>query len=189
MNRDEMKQMARLLVNSFVDLKRTIKTQEDMTDLVDAWMFWLAEYDSGAVAMAVKAFGTTKGSAFAPTPSEIIAMMHKPQELAQMTEGEAWALVRKAIGKSTYYSDEEFAKLPPECQRAVGSSNQLYSWATDTEFNESVVMSNFQRSFRNVIERKNEYEMLPAEMKKQVDKLGSANVMRLEDGKNNNKND
>ena len=43
----------------------------------------------------------------------------------EMSELEAWAIVRKAIGRSNYYAEEEFEKLPEACKMAVGNPSNL----------------------------------------------------------------
>jgi hypothetical protein len=71
----------------------------------------------------------------------------------QMNEMEAWSLVRKAISNGYYGAEEEFAKLPDDVKRAVGSASQLRTWAMDSGFNEGVAMSQFQRVYRTQQER------------------------------------
>jgi hypothetical protein len=75
--------------------------------------------------------------------------------------------------KSKYYSHEsEFQKLPSILQKLVGSANQLVEWnrMSDTVL-ESVVASNFMRSYRAKAANVREYEMLPADAKKFMGKL------------------
>lgn len=98
-----------------------------------------------------------------------IADMLKPDE---MTEQEAWGLVAKALRNSTYGADEEYAKLPPAVQRAVGGASQLRDWAMmDTETVQSVVASNFQRSYRVTSQRERDWEKLPSGVKQFVEEL------------------
>ena len=54
-------------------------------------------------------------------------------------------------------------KLPTIIQRAIGTPEQLNIWATDEDYNETVVMSNFQRSYRLVLMQKDESAKLPVE--------------------------
>lgn len=78
-----------------------------------------------------------------------------------LNESEAWNLVWKAICNSTYNSEEEFAKLPPDIQKAVGSPGNLRSCAIDEEFNMGVESSNFKRNYRNILEEKKRESKLP----------------------------
>lgn len=74
-------------------------------------------------------------------------------ERNEMLESEAWALVSKALRNGIYGAEEEFAKLPHNVQKAVGSPAQLRVWAMDESYSESVVSSLFGRSYRLVIQR------------------------------------
>lgn len=141
----------------------------DASATLKAWSYLLSEYPAKDIELAFKAFVTTNGTAFAPSVAELIAMTRKPFELSQLSEGEAWALVMKAIENSGYHAHEEFEKLPVECQKAIGAPNQLRDWAIDSSFNASVVGSNFQRAYRNVLERKRDMEALPVEMRNLIE--------------------
>ena len=84
-----------------------------------------------------------------------------------MSEQEAWTLVRKALSDGIYHYNERFAELPKEVQAAVGRPSQLRAWAVmDENAVESVVASNFMRTFRAKEKRREEYDALPAESKR-----------------------
>ena len=79
---------------------------------------------------------------------------------------QAWGLVRKAINNSGYHSEEEFAKLPPLVQKAVGTPGQLKQWGmSDIESIETVAQSNFMRTNRAVAKREDEVSRMPKEIK------------------------
>lgn len=71
----------------------------------------------------------------------------------ELNEIQAWSLVSKAIRNSAYHSVEEFAKLPPLVQQAVGQPSQLRAWATDSDYNEQVTSALFGRTYKAVAER------------------------------------
>ena len=102
---------------------------------------------------------------FAPTIADIreqVAELNDQNE-EDLNETAAWSLVLKAIRRSTYYSDEEFAKLPPVVQRAVSSPRQLREWATLEDVDGktlTVIQSNFQRTFRSEQQRERERNKL-----------------------------
>lgn len=81
---------------------------------------------------------------------------------------EAWALVSNAIRNSTYNSVDEYAKLPPVVQKAVGLPDQLRIWAMDENYNEEVVMSQFQRSYRSELKRQEEFQKLPSDVQRLI---------------------
>jgi predicted small lipoprotein YifL len=98
-----------------------------------------------------------------PTAEPTEPPVTQPEE---MTEQEAWALVSKAIRNSAYNSAEEFAKLPPVVQRLVGSPSQLREWGQmDSDTVNSVVASNFQRSYRARAKNERDYLALPSSVK------------------------
>ena len=86
-----------------------------------------------------------------------------------LNETAAWLFVLKAIRRSTYYSEEEFAKLPATVQRAVASPKQLREWATLEDVDGktlTVIQSNFQRSFRVEQQRERERNKLSQDILK-----------------------
>ncbi len=144
---------------------------ENKTETINSWLYFLGEYDSNEVVLALKSYVKSNSSGFAPSCSQLIAELEKPRELAQMDGAEAWSLVRKAIGRSTYNSQAEFDKLPPTIQKAVGSANILYSWAVDENYAEDVVMSLFLKNLKSVQQRESQFRRLPSEMQLRVEQF------------------
>lgn len=88
----------------------------------------------------------------------------------EMSELEAWALVRKAISRSSYYAEEEFAKLPPACQKAVGSVENLREWATmKMDTLESIEQSHFIRNYRVVLQREKDLAKLSPTIRERIE--------------------
>ena len=87
---------------------------------------------------------------------------------------EAWSLVSKAIRNSSYNSVEEFVKLPLLVQRAVGTPDNLRNWAvSDCQTIESVIQSNFLRTYRTVVKRENEINCMPNDIKSLIEKTNA----------------
>ena len=168
MTRDEVKQILIIIEIAFPNFVVPVEKKKAMVNL---WERQLGAYDYKAVEEAVDTFINTSGSAFAPSLPQIIEMLHKPTELAVLTEGEAWALVSKALRNSAYHSQEEFDKLPADVQKAVGAPSMLYAWATDEGYNESVVMSNFQRAYNVVVKRRLEEARMPQVIKDRIEQI------------------
>ena len=85
---------------------------------------------------------------------------------------EAWQIVRKAI--SYYNAEENFINLPPEIQKVVGSPNMLREWAQmDADTVNSVIQSNFMRSFRAKVAQEKEQSMLPESTKRLIHQITS----------------
>lgn len=141
---------------------------EELT--AETWAGVTEEYTYEQVDMALRSYMKSNTSGFAPVPGQIIdkiRAMTKPQELNEM---EAWSLVSKAIRNSGYNSVEEFAKLPPLVQKAVGLPSQLRTWALDENYNEEVAMSSFQRAYKAELKRHEELQKMPQNVRNLIEK-------------------
>ena len=128
----------------------------DKTITVNAWYRVLKEYDYAHVQAGLDSYVRMDTSGFAPTVGEIIENIHSIFGSNDLNELEAWDLVWKAVCNSAYHAEEEFKKLPPLIQKALGSSNQLRNWAIMENIDgkaKTVLQSNFQRTFRLEQER------------------------------------
>lgn len=167
---------------------------------VNAWLMCLSEYDNNVVMAAFKAYITTDTSGFAPSIGQLLDKLHAIQNPQELNEMEAWSLVSKALRNGYYGAVEEFNKLPPLVQKAVGSPDNLRNWSqTDTNSIENVVQSNFMRSYRLVVNRENEIKKMPADVRTLIEnvnktsysaQIGSKNQqaikLSLEDNKSQN---
>lgn len=136
----------------------------------ETWAGVTEEYTYEQVDMALRSYMKTNTSGFAPVPGQIIDKIYtmtSPQELNEM---EAWSLVSKSIRNSGYNSVEEFAKLPPIVQKAVGLPSQLRTWALDENYNEEVVSSNFIKCYRNELSRQKELQKMPKNVRNLIEK-------------------
>lgn len=170
MTRDEVKKIIFVIASAYPTFK-----PNDVSMVIDSWHFFLSDYEYNEIAIALKTFVNTSGKGFAPSVDQLIAMTRKAEELSTMSELEAWSLVSKAIQNGIYHAQEEFDKLPTLVQKAVGSPEQLTSWAMgDVDSLETVVASNFQRSYRSMIQREQQIKALPTEARQKLE-----NVQRL----------
>ena len=147
---------------------------EDLSRTIDAWQVMLEEYSCEQVAVALKAYITSNTSGFAPSVGEIVAkiqLVSQPQELDGMA---AWGLVSKALRNGTYGAIEEFNKLPPLVRQAVGIPDNLKNWATsDYQTIETVIQSNFLRTYETVVKRANEINRMPDNIKSLIEKTNA----------------
>lgn len=128
------------------------------------WTEEFAQDDYRLVSAAVRVL-IRSNREFAPNIGQIREKMYQLSNPDALTETEAWALVSKACRNSNR-AKEEFAKLPPEVQEAVGSYEMLKTWGMmDEDEVESVIASNFMRSYRVHVKRKQEMALVPAEIK------------------------
>lgn len=140
---------------------------------VSVWADMLSNYSYSEVDMAIKAYISTDTSGFAPAIGQVIDKIKSITTPRQMTDAEAWALVRKAISDSGYNAADRFNELPLTCQRAVGSPAQLRMWALDTTYNENVISSNFMRNYRTEVARQNELDKMPKEIRQIIEKINN----------------
>lgn len=96
---------------------------------IELWSSLFRNYDSGLVRKAVMNYISSDETGFSPVPGQITKIIYDLLEPDQMTDDEAWELVRKAISNGNYGSEEEFNNLPEALQRAVGSPNMIKSYA------------------------------------------------------------
>lgn len=139
------------------------------TAAVNAWLMCLGEYDNKVVQLAFKTYMTTNTSGFPPVPGQLVEILQSLTQSQELNELEAWSLVRQALKNCNYNSEQEFAKLPTIIQKTVGTPQQLRIWASDTEFNENVVSSNFIKTYRTEAKRATELNKMPSDIKKIIE--------------------
>lgn len=146
----------------------------NLSETVDVWQMMLDEYSYNQVSIALKAYVTSDTSGFAPSVGEIVAKIQtisQPQELDGMA---AWGLVSKALRNGTYGAVEEFNKLPPLVRQAVGIPGNLKNWATsDYQTIETVIQSNFLRTYEVIVKRANEINRMPDNIKSLIEKTNA----------------
>lgn len=168
MTREETVKIIRIMVDSYPNYK-----PNDISETVDVWQMMLEEYSYQEVSVALKAYILSDESGFAPSIGKLVSKIHTmtaPQELNEM---EAWSLVSKAIRNSGYNSVEEFEKLPPIVQKAVGLPSQLRTWALDENYNEEVVSSNFIKCYRTELARHKELQKMPQNVRQLIEKANA----------------
>lgn len=146
----------------------------NLSETVDVWNMMLEEYSYSQISMALKTYVHSDTSGFAPSIGQLIGKIQtisQPQELDGMT---AWGLVSKALRNGTYGAVEEFNKLPPLVRQAVGMPDNLKNWATsDYQTIETVIQSNFLRTYETVVERANEIKRMPDNIKSLIKKANA----------------
>lgn len=160
MTREETKQVLMIIQATYPNYK-----PPDRTVAVNAWNMALEEYPYKVVEIALKTYIKTDTSGFAPSPGQIIEKIHIADDYTGLSEMEAWTLVSKALRNGIYGADVEFEKLPRAVQKAVVSPDNLRSWAmADTDSVETVIQSNFLRTYRATKKQDAELKKLPGEV-------------------------
>ena len=164
MTKEDVRKILMILDATFASFN--VSNPESM---VDAWYYMLQDFSTDEILMGLKTYITTQGSAYAPSVSELIAMTRKPQELTQLEEVDAWAQVRKAIKRGIYHSKEDFDQLPEEAKKVVARPEQLCEWAQlPSEEIDTVVRSNFRRSYEIMQKRTAEIAAMPKEVRQLI---------------------
>lgn len=196
MTRDETIKLLMVIQSAYPNFK-----PPDKTVAVDTWYTMLKDMDYNVVQMGLRAYITSDTSGFAPSIGQLINTIYLTQNPQELNEMEAWALVSKALRNGYYGAVEEFNKLPPLVQKAVGSPDNLRNWAlTDSKSIENVVQSNFMRTYSTVVNRAKEYQKMPKDIKALIEstnrssysaQISSKNQqtikLSLEDNKSQNK--
>ena len=158
MTKNETAKILTILQASYPNFK-----PQSMTNTLEAWSAMLSDYDFNEISIALKRYIVSDGSGFAPSIGQIIAEIPRPREVEPL---EAWGMVRKALKNSIYGAEEEFSRLAPEIQQAIGSPENLREIAKmNTSEVETVEQSHFIRSYRTVCERKKHESMIPEELR------------------------
>lgn len=154
-------------------------TKKDGEALVMLWQRMFSDESYEEVNAAISALIATRKEGYSPTVGEVKDQLQKLHSVNELDEQQAWALVSKACSNGSYGYKQEFEKLPPDIQRAVGVPEQLREWARmDADTVQSVVASNFMRNYRATKARQKELQKLPSEVKQMI---GSVNIKQIGD--------
>lgn len=180
MTRDETIKLLMVIQSAYPNFK-----PPDKTVAVDTWYTMLRDMDYNVVQMGLRAYITSDTSGFAPSIGQLINTIYLTQNLQELNEMEAWALVSKALRNGYYGAVEEFDNLPPLVQKAVGTPDNLRNWSqTNTESVENVIQSNFMRSYRTVVKREEEIKKMPADVQALIENANKDSYLAQIDSKN-----
>ena len=155
------------------------KTDEQINTMIDVWTMLFEDEDANKIANATKAYLKSNSNAFMPTPAMLIEKAYNMFEPKGMTEQQAWNHISRAIRNGNYHAREEWENLPKEVQEMC-SVQDIRDWAgMDTDKVQTVVASNWQRSFKVREKARQEYNRLPNATKDLIESLGTQ--MKLED--------
>lgn len=169
MTRQETSIIMDILRAAFPAYYKRIDAQEAKA-AITLWAEMFADDNVRDVAIAVKSLIATRVEGYPPTIGAVKEAMYKSKGAETLDESKAWDLVSKAISNGLYNYQREYDKLPPECQRAIGSAQQIRECAMmPTETVQSVVMSQFKRAYRIYAQRDKEAAMLPGSVRKAIE--------------------
>lgn len=179
MDREETYKILSLLQANYPDAFRGM-SKEAAEVKVNLWVDMFADEPFELVSMAAKAYMATDTKGFMPTVGQLKDKLQQMRSKEQLTGMEAWGIVAKALRNGIYGAEEEFEKFPPEIKRTVGSPSQLREWAMmDSDTVQSVISSNFQRSFAVCQKREQDIQKLPGNVRSFLTEL--AGKMKFEE--------
>lgn len=164
MSREETKIIIAHILSAYPNYK-----PENLEYTLELWYSMLADYPLNVVEFGLKAFICTDTKGFAPSVGQVIQKIESCKPKEETSDLEAWSRVRKAISNGYYNYVEEYNKLPEDIQKAVGNARNIREWAImDQNTVDSVIQSQFLKSYRTATERRKEIEKLPADMQKMI---------------------
>ena len=173
MTKNETKDIIGAMIIAFPNYK-----PDNLAGTVEMWQKMLEEYSFEDITLALEMYIKTDTSGFAPSIGKLINLVHEKSEIGSVkTEMDAWGSVRKAISNSNYHAYEEFEKLDPVTKKVVGCANMLKMWAqTDIDELETVIQSNFMRSYRTEVERQKKIARMPERIRIQIEQTQQAMI-------------
>lgn len=175
MKREETVKVIRIICDCYPNYK-----PNNLTETVDVWNMMLSDYTYEQISVALKAYILTDTNGFAPSIGQLVDRVNTFSQPQELNELEAWSLVYKAIRNSGYNSEYEFSMLPDVVRKAVGTPNQLRTWAMDENFNEQVVSSHFIRCYRSEVARYRDFRKMPANIQSLISNNSKAQIDKVE---------
>ena len=177
MTRDDTIDLLAVLKAAYPNFYRGM-TAKEANGVVDLWHEMFKDQPVQIVGMAVKALIATDTKGFPPHIGAVKDAIRKLTQPQEMTEIEAWNIVRNAIRSYSWDAKEQFDKLPPVLQQLVGSPRQLVEWGQmDAETVSSVVASNFQRSYKARAANEREFLALPTDVKEAMQQIAAGTAL------------
>lgn len=146
--------------------------KEKTITTIDAWYEIFKDYDYLLISASLKTYITSDTKGFPPVPGQLIDNIHKFKSAAteELNELTAWEMVHRALKNSNYGSEEEYAKLPDAIKRCIKDPAVLREWAAlDNDEVNTVISSNFMRTFRGETEREKQRAKIPADVLRIID--------------------
>jgi len=176
MTKEEFKQIVKGLKSIYAEPK-FIADQ----DAFDMWFALLKDLDYEIASMATKAY--MQSETFPPTPADIRRYAYKVTNpvTEDMSEIEAWGLVRKALNNGYYGAETEFEKLPPLIQETLGNPARLREMSQlDVSEVETVEQSHFVRNYRAKLESHRKNGQLDKGLQASINQIRQENTPKIE---------
>ena len=173
MTKKEMAEIISIMQLNYPDSFRDM-SDKAVNAKINLWLMSFRDDEYTDVLAAVMAHINSDTNRFMPPVGVIKAKLVEIRMPEEMTELEAWNIVRKACRVHSWDAQEQFEKLPPVLQKLVGHPSQLQEWARmDEDVVASVVASNFQRSYKVRAAKEREFLALPSAVQQTMAQIAS----------------
>ena len=142
---------------------------DNLEMIVQMWADTCEGYTGEQIEAALQQYMANDTSGFAPKPGQLIQYLVAPEDSNDLTASEAWAMVVKAMSNAIYGAEEEWEKLPPMVQRAVGTSYVLREMAMMPVESMGVEESHFRRAYLSQLESERVRRRSPASAMKLIE--------------------
>lgn len=181
MNREQVLQVLSILKAAYPHSFQNLG-KRDVDALVTLWERQFADEDPQMVSAAVDSLIATRTVGYSPNPGEVKAELHRLRNQDELSVDDAWAELTKACRNGLYGYREEFEKLSPMTQQVVCVPEEIRNLAmVDEDVFQTVIFSNFRKSYMAAQERAKHESMLPANVREMVS--GVADQMSIEQPK------
>lgn len=165
MTQNETNKILAVLKASYPQFYRDME-KEDAYAMLNLWTEMFEDDPYELVATAVKAYISTDSKGYPPAIGAIREKIRLLTEKPQMTDGQAWNLVMKAMRSAD--KSKAFKELPDSIQKCIGSASILRDWAVTDIEKLSFIQTNFQRTYRTVSERESEVRAIPENVRRML---------------------
>ena len=153
---------------------------------IKLWASAFSEDPYELVNTAIMALIQTDSSDFRPNVAKVRRKMHDIVYGERMSETEAWLTIKNSLPEAQESPEtlkgakSAWDKLPDDIQKLV-TPKQLLDWnSVEISTLDTVIQSNFMRSYRDVTERRYKKESLPKEMLKRIETIRQATGLYID---------
>ena len=185
MTREETKMIITILELAYPQHYSKID-EEHIIGQINLWSELWKDADANLIANTVKSMISGDVNPFPPTIGQINARASVLLNGNRMTEQEAWNYVKRALPNASVQAKYDWEKFPKEVQELC-SPKDLVQWAcyTDEKQVDTVIASNFMRSYREKVIQNKQQELLPNSVKLAIS--GIVESMRIENNADSEK--
>lgn len=150
-------------------------TKQDAQATIDLWSAMFKECDYTLVKMATQTLINTLE--FPPTIADIKNEMYQLTNHEEDTALDEWNQIKSAMQSSYDGMSEAFNRLPYCAKKFVGSSRQLYDWATSTDFNDGVLRGQFLKQYEVLKKRQKYNQLMSSEVREFINGLSEQKMI------------